>query len=274
MRAFGKAVAAAVVLAALTAIPARAEYNRIPESTIDLGLLKIDESQFLGKKVNGEVLLTASDGTEFRLKEKFGKPMVLVLSYFTCDGVCSAVNADLKEVLKKVDMMKLGKNFNVVTISFDKYESPKTTAMFMDELGMTDRLKDGWTFAVFKDWQDIKKFTDNIGFKYFWSPRDATFFHPNAYIIVSPEGRVTRYLYSSSVGARDLEVALFEASSGMIRPNQVINLLVSYCYSYNYKLGKYTLNIPIFVGLGALGIGVSSFLFSVLVYKKNKNLKS
>ncbi len=260
----------AALCAVLLASPARAEYNRIPESTIDLGLLKIDEANVLGKKVDGNALLRDENGKEFRLGDHFGKPLILVLSYYTCDGVCSAVNADLKQLLKGVKLMGIGTNYHVVTISFDRYDNPKTTGAFKDEFGMPQAWESGWTFSTMADPEKIKPFTDAIGFKYFWSPRDRMFFHPNVYTFLSPEGRVTRFLYSNSINSKDVEIALAQANQGEVKPNQFFSLLVSYCYSYNYKVGKYSLNIPLFVGLGALGIGITSFLFSVLVFKKKK----
>ncbi|MFQ5431732.1 MAG: SCO family protein [Nitrospinota bacterium] len=260
----------AVALFALSGL-AEASYNRTPESSIDLDVFKIDEDTFLGTRINGDFMLTDETGSEFRLEDKFGKPLILVLSYFSCDGVCSAVNNDLKELLASVKRMNIGKNYNILTVSFDKYDTAETTKMFKDKLSLPEKTAKAWTFATLKEPENIKKLTDGIGFKYFWSPRDRVFYHPNIYVLVSPEGRVTRYLYASSIEGKDIELALIETGKGQIRPSEVINLVASYCYSYNYKEGRYTYNIPVFVAVGSLTIGVTSLIVSLIAFRRKKN---
>jgi len=250
---------------------ADAAYNRTAESSIDLDVFKIDEDTFLGIKINGDYLLTDNTGSEFRLGDKFGKPLILVLSYFGCDGVCSAVNNDLKELLATVKRMNIGKHYNILTVSFDKYDTPETTGMFKNKLNLPEQTAKAWTFATLKNPEEIKKLTDGIGFKYFWSPRDRVFYHPNIYVLVSPEGRVTRYLYAYSITGKDIELALIETGKGRIRPSEVMNLIASYCYSYNYKEGRYTYNLPVFIAVGSLTIGITSLIVSAIVFKRNKS---
>ncbi len=249
--------------------PVAAEYNRVPDSAIDLDIFKIDEKAFLGTRLDENYALMDEKGNRFSIGDVTGKPLIMVLSYYKCDGVCSAVNSDLKEILKKVKSKEIGKDFNVLTISFDKYDNPETLSMFVKELNIPERMRKGWQFSLAKNPDAIRKFTDSLGFKYFWSPRDRTFFHPNVYIVVTPEGRVSRYLYAHTIGPKDIELSLFEADLEHSKPSEVINLLVSYCYSYNYKEGKYSLNIPLFVALGSLSLGVTAFVVSAVVYKKS-----
>lgn len=250
---------------------ADAAYNKTAESSIDMDVFKIDEDTFLGIKISGDYLMTDETGGEFRLGDKFGKPLILVLSYFGCDGVCSAVNNDLKELLEAVKRMNIGKNYNILTLSFDRYDTPETTEMFKNKLNLPEPTAKAWTFATMKNPEEIKKLTGGIGFKYFWSPRDRVFYHPNLYILVSPEGRVTRYLYAYSITGKDIELALIETGKGQIRPSEIINLITSYCYSYNYKEGRYTFNIPVFIAVGSLTIGITSLIVSAIVFKRNKN---
>ncbi len=265
-----RAVAAILIFAGLSIGSARAEYNRQSESEIDLSIFHIDEKKFLGARVNGDVLLTDGQGNDFRLNELLDKPLILALSYFKCDGTCSLLNMGLGELLNEVNRVKIGDDYNVLTLSFDGYDTPETLNAFRDELNLTGVLKEKWKFAIFKNSDDIKGFTDKLGYRYFWSPRDRTFFHPSVYIFISPQGRITRFLYDASVEARDIELAILETDLNRIRPTEIANLLVSYCYSYNYKEGKYTLNIPLFVGVGSLTIGVTFFAVSAVVYRRRK----
>lgn len=266
------AVIAAAMLFAFSGY-ANAAYNRTPESSIDLDIFKIDENRFLGIKINGDYVLKDETGSEFRLGDKFGKPLILVFSYYSCDGVCSAVNNDLKELLASVKRMNIGEHYNILTVSFDKYDTPETTGMFKSKLNLPDETAKAWTFATLKDPEDIKKLTGGVGFKYFWSPRDRVFYHPNIYVLVSPEGRAVRYLYGASIVGKDMELALLETGKGQIRPSEFINLIASYCYSYNYKEGRYTYNIPVFIAAGSLTIGITSLIFSAIYFKRNRNKK-
>lgn len=242
-----------------------------PESDIDPAIFKIDQKEFLGKKIDKDLLLVDSKGNEFRLGDKLSTPLVLVLSYFRCDGVCPIINIELMEILKGVKRLDIGGQYSVLTLSFDKFDTPETLRMFEEELNLPDEMRKGWEIAMFKNPDDIRNFTDYLGFKYFWSPRDRTFFHPNIYILISPKGRVTRYLFAQTIESLDMEIALLETASEQLRPTQVIDLLVSYCYSYNFKEGKYSLNIPLFIGAGSLALGVLSFVASVFVFKKMRN---
>lgn len=257
-----------ILLLGLTAVDSNAEYNRVPESRIDLKVFNIDQEKFLGNKIDGSYKLTDGQGNRFQLKEILGKPVILVLSYFKCDGVCSAVNADLKNMIENVDRMKIGEHYNVLTLSFDKYDNQDSIRMFSKELNLSREMENGWTLAAMENPEDIEKITKSVGFKYFWSPRDRTFFHPNVYMFLSPQGRVARYLFANTIESKDIELALLEAGKELIKPTEVLNLFISYCYSYNYKEGKYTYNIPLFVAIGALTLGVTSFLVAVTVFKR------
>jgi protein SCO1/2 len=259
--------AAALVLC-LAAAESSAAYNRFSESDIDLDVFNIDQLKFLGTRIDGGYAVRDENGNLLTIGDFFGKPMILVLSYFKCDGLCSLANIDLKELIEKVGRRRIGKDYSVLTLSFDKYDNAQTLEMFARELNLTGETADGWTLATMNDPEDIKKLTQSVGFKYFWSPRDRTFFHPNIYIFVSPQGRVVRYLYANSVDSTDIELALIEAQQGQVKPTEVINLLVSYCYSYNFKEGRYTYNIPLFIAVGSLTIGVASFIVAAAVFKR------
>ncbi|MBC8269493.1 MAG: SCO family protein [Rhodospirillaceae bacterium] len=249
---------------------ARAQYNRVPESYIDPSTFQIDEQKVLGVKVDKNLALIDESGQPFTLGEKLGKPLILVLSYYTCDGSCSVINADLRDRLEGVTDLKMGKDFEVLTISFDKQDNLEKLGVFKKHLEDTEKLGKGWSFATFKDSEQIKPFADRLGFNYFWSPTDRTFFHPGAFLFLSAEGRLIRVLYSQTVESKDVELAVFDAKQGKFRPNEIINFATSLCYSYNYKEGRYTYNIPLFVAVGSLTFGVTAFSGSVFVFRRRR----
>ncbi len=262
---------AIALLAVLATSPANAGYGRVAESLMDGNALKIAEKEHLGNKLDGDIQLVDQDGNKFKLGELFGKPLILILSYYKCDGVCGTVNSDLKGVLEKAKRVQPGADYRVLTVSFDKFDTADSLSTFRGDLSLPSQMAKEWKHSLAINFDDVRKLTKSVGFRYFWSQADRTFFHPNVYIFISPDGRVVRYLYASGVGAHDIEVAVLEAAEGKISPSQLGNLVLSYCYSYNYKEGKYTISIPVFVGIGSLAIGGVSILVSSIIYKRRRN---
>ena len=267
-----RAIAATAILScALAALPAKAQYGgAVPVSDIDPSIFQIDETRFLGAKVATNIPLIGADGQEFTLANKLDKPLILVLSYFTCDGSCSVINQDLNAQLAEVTGVEPGKDFNVLTISFDEHDTLEDMGVFTQHLNMTENMNGSWDFATFKNKDDIKPFADSIGFKYFWSPQDRTFFHPGAFMFLTPEGRLARVLYALNSGPQDIKLAVFDAKAGTFTPNDIVDYAISLCYSYNYTEGRYTVSIPLFVGAGSLTLGITSFAVSVLLYRRRR----
>lgn len=256
---------------ALAGFPAQAQYGgAVPVSDIDPSIFQIDETEFLGAKVNADVDLIDAQGREFKLSEKLGKPLILVLSYYTCDGSCSVINQDLNAQLAELEGITPGEDFEVLTISFDEHDGLESLGVFKQHLKMTENMNGSWSFATFKNTDQIKSFADSIGFKFFWSPQDRTFFHPGAFMFLTPEGRLARVLYALNSAPQDIKLAVFDAKAGEFKPGEVLDYAISLCYSYNYAEGKYTISIPLFVGVGALSLGVTSFAVSVLVYRRRR----
>lgn len=244
-------------------------------SDVDPEVVKIKEKEFLGTKVSGDYQLVDQSGKAFTFQEfQAGKPMVLALSYYTCDGSCPVLNLNLKRTLSGVDDWELGKDFKVLTVSFDEHDTHETLQKFMGYSGFEDGLPNGWALTTLKNGADIKRLTDSIGFRFFWSPRDAMFLHPSVYVMLSPEGRVTRYLYGATISPEDMEISLTKALAGKSSEANVINFIVGACYSYNYKDGKYSINYPLFIALGALGLGLTMLAIGSLVLIRRRRRTS
>jgi protein SCO1 len=270
MRMTAKTIAAAlgaVVLLGAGADTSSAQYFRRPASNVDPRVLTIDEKAVLGNKISADTEFVDEAGKTVRWDSMLGKPLILVLSYYTCDGSCSAINGALADLLKDVTAVKPGEDFRIVTVSFDKHDNLQSTGAFREHLKLKGSLGDAWTFATFKNEADLKRETEKIGFKFFWSPEDRSFLHPGAFLFFSPEGRLIRVLYQQDVGARDVELAVLDANQNNFRPTDIANLVLSLCYSYNYADGKYKINLPLYIGLGALISGLLSLLASLTLFR-------
>lgn len=247
---------------------ARGEYGRTPDTSIDPSVIQIDEGKYLGAKLDGEVELEDSKGKSFKLGDLYGKPTILVFSYFNCDGACPTISRDLKRAVGKADGIVAGKDFNVVTISFDKSDNRDEANKFAM---MTGTNLEGWRVAITRDTEDISRLTESAGYKFFWSPRDGAFIHPTVFIFLSPEGRIVRYLYGASLGGTDIRTAIAEAdfgTPGKSKVRDLSDLFLIACYSYNYKEGKYSLNYPLFIAAGAFIFSLSLTVFGILIFKR------
>ncbi len=240
-----------------------------PTSEIDPEVFRINEGHFLGGKVDGSYILQDASGNSFKLGDMFGKPLVLVLSYFTCDGACPVVNRRLANTLKGVNRWKLGKDYNVLTVSFDRHDTPTTMRAFMHEMGF-GQLPKGWRMATMRNRKDIDRLAGSIGFKFFWSPRDRIFLHSMVYTVLSPKGQIARYLYVGKADSYDFGLAITEAMGGEISPANIMDYVVAACHSYSYKDGKYKLNIPLFVMFGALAAGVVLMVGGFMIAKRKR----
>jgi protein SCO1/2 len=243
-------------------------YFRRPPSDVNPAIMQIDEKAVLGAQLDGETPLVDSNGREFRWKDMLGKPLILVLAYYTCDGACSIINSSLRDDLAGVRLVKPGEDFRILTLSFDRHDNLQTTDAFRNHLELAGDLRNNWKFATFKNEADLKSQTEKIGFKFFWSPADRIFLHPGAFLFFSPEGRLIRVLYQGGVDSRDVELAVLDAKQTHYRPSEIVNLAVSLCYSYNYHDGKYALSIPVIVGVGSFLAGVMTLIISLLVFRR------
>ncbi|MDH4227276.1 MAG: SCO family protein [Deltaproteobacteria bacterium] len=249
-----------------------AEFGPKPgKTTLDPGVLMIDEDKYLGANVIADYALVDSKGAALNLKDFLGKPLILVLSYYDCEGACPTLNRELSKMLESLKRTRAGEDYRVLTLSFDKEDTDSKMTHFASMLGLSDGLGKGWTVARFKDNGDIKKFTDSVGYRFYWSTRERLFIHPSAYIVASPEGRITRVLYGAYSGAKDMELAVLEAKSGKETGSKfrdISDMITVGCYSYNYSSGKYTLNYPLIISAASLFFGVSLVIGALLLKKR------
>jgi protein SCO1/2 len=262
---------ASALLALTLAQGAAAEYGRIPPTAIDPAALTINESEHLGQRLNKNIALRGENGAEFRLNDMLDKPLILVFSYYQCDGACPTINQNLARTVLAAQRFHPGEDYRVLTVSFDRNDGPEQLRHFVHHLKLPAEANTGWRYAVVKQPEDLAALIQSVGYKYFWSVRDKVFVHPNVLIFVTPDGRVARYLYGLSASPRDVELALIEANGGRIaKPSQAIDYLTGICFSYNFSEGRYVLNYPLFIAMGSFAFGVVLVVFSFTVYKNRK----
>ncbi len=171
---------------------------------------------------------------------KHGKPVILVLAYYECPNLCTFVLNGLLESLKQMDW-SVSQKFDIVTVSIDPRETPalalKKKTAYLKNYGRLGA-DQGWHFLTGQESQ-IKKLADSVGYGYRWDAEQQQFAHGAALFALTPDGRISRYLYGIEYRVQDLKLALLEASNGKI--GSVIERLLLFCYRYDPKTRKYSI---------------------------------
>lgn len=215
--------------------------NVLPE---ELKEVRIDEK--LGSKLPNVTLIDES-GDTLHLYDLLGKkPLVLSFAYYTCKNLCPMVLDAISEALRGLSL-KPGKDFNLLTMSFDPLDTPDRAKEIskMHRHGFVP--KEAWKFTV-TDSQNIYFLTNSAG--YFFKKEGDQFAHPTATLVVTPDGKISRYLYGIDYKSRDLKLALLEASNGKI--GSITDKILLFCYRYDPKTRKYALVAIQVMKLGGL----------------------
>ncbi len=193
------------------------------------------------------------------------KPTVLVLVYFTCPGICSPLLDGVAEVIERTDM-ELGTHYQVLTVSFNSSETPSLAknkrVNYLKQIQKPVN-EDYWKWFT-GDSANIAKLTNAVGFKFKREGDD--FIHAGTLIMLSPDGKITRYLYGTKFNQFDLKMAILEAAEGKSSPT--ISKVLQYCFSYDAEGKKYVFNVTRIAASVVILLALSFFL--VLVFKKKK----
>jgi protein SCO1/2 len=210
-----------------------------PASTMPAPLREIGFDQNLDRPVPLDLTFRDETGRTVRLGEYFGKrPVVMVFAYYDCPMLCTLVVNGLASTLGMLSL-EPHRDFEIVTVSFNPADT--TAAAAAKKAAALTRYNrtgaaEGWHFLT-GDQPSIARLTSAAGFRYTWDEATKQFAHPSGIIVLTPEGRLARYLFGIEYGPRDLRFALVEASSG--RVGSKVDALLLFCYHYDPATGRY-----------------------------------
>ena len=207
-------------------------------------------------------------GNLVALKEIIKKPTILNFVYFRCPGICSPILTELTSIVNFIDM-EIGKDYQIVTISFDEREKFELGAAKKDNYFALLKKKipdDSWKFLT-GDSASIHQVTDAAGFNFKREGND--FIHAGVIIALSPEGKIARYINGTKYLPFDVKMALTEASEGRTGPT--VTKLLAYCYSYNPEGRTYVFNVTRVTGGVIL---LCAAVFVVYLTVKPKKIQS
>jgi protein SCO1/2 len=245
-----------LALAALTlSTPARAQMNNgvmsPPANSLPPRLQNVGIEQHLDAQVPPDLTFVDESGKTVKLGDYFGhKPLILNLVYFNCTMLCGEALAGLSSAMKLVKF-DLGNQFDVVTVSFDPHETPEMAAAkkadYVKRYGRPGAAA-GWHFLTGQP-ESINALTKAVGFNYQYDPKSHQFAHATAIMLLTPQGRISRYFYGVDFPPKDLRMGLVEASQGKI--GNAVDAVLLFCYHYDPETGKYGAMVGNILRLGA-----------------------
>jgi len=208
----------------------------LPQSVISP---EVGVEEHLDSIIPPNLTFTNEQNKPVKLGDLWTKPTILTLVYFDCPGLCSPLLDGVSEVVEKMGM-ELGKDYQIVTVSFNYKDTPEKAIQkkntFLKKHSKS-HAKD-W-FYLTGDSANIYALVQAVGFRFKQQGND--YIHPAVITIISPKGKITRYLYGVSFLPFDVKMAIIEAGKEQSRPT--INRLLQFCFSYDPEGRRYTLAV-------------------------------
>lgn len=202
-------------------------------------LKNVGIDQKLNASIPLNLMFKDENGKTVELQQYFTtKPVILTLVYYNCPMLCTRILDDLDESLKQVPL-DMGKDYNVVTVSIDPTDTSVLAAskhqLYTGIYGRPGGAR-GWHFLTGQEPQ-IKALAAAVGFRYAYDPVSKQFAHASGIMILTPEGKLSRYFYGITYRPLDLRLGLVDASQGKI--GSPVDAILLFCCQYDPATGKY-----------------------------------
>ena len=233
----------------------------------------VEVTEKLGEQVPLDLVFRGEKGEKVKLSQYLdGKlPVILTMNYSDCPLLCSLQLNKLVKDLEGLDW-SIGKEFRILTVSLDPTEGPdkadKTKAKYIKLYGRKGAAK-GWTFLTGEE-PNIRALADSVGFGYRYLPDTGAYTHKAVDMLLSPEGKVTRYLEALAVLPKDIRLALIEAGEGKV--GSFAENFFQSCFYYDPDSKSYALSafrLMQFGGAGFLVLMGIGFFFLRRKHKPN-----
>ena len=218
------------------------------------GMLKdVTFRQQLGEQLPLDAAFKDEAGRDVRLGDYFktGKPVVFAFVYYECTMLCTQVMNGISSALKVVPF-EIGKDFEVVLVSFDPRDTPQAATEKKAahlQYWSTEKTAGAWHFLTGTE-PEIRRATQAAGFSYQGDARNTQFAHVSGVLVTTPEGRLSRYFYGIEYSPKELRLALVESGKGAI--GSKIDELLLYCFHYDPESGRYGVVVMNLIRLGGV----------------------
>jgi protein SCO1/2 len=207
-------------------------------------MMKVGFDQNLDAQLPLDAAFKDETGKDVKLGDYFakGKPVILTLVYYECPMLCTEVLNGLVEAIRGVNF-EPGKDYELVTISFDPGETPELAAAkkanYVKQYGKPGA-EAGWHFLTGSE-ESIKRVTETVGFRYLYDEESDQYAHASGIVVATPKGRTARYFYGMTYPSKDLRLGLVEASQNRI--GNPVDYILLLCYHYDPLTGQYSMVI-------------------------------
>lgn len=221
-------------LPVVRAKPGQYPAKRLPDALRDVGI-----DQKLNSQIPLDLPFLDEDGRNVKLGDYFGKrPVILSLVYYDCPMLCTMVLNGLVRAMRPLSLVP-SRDFEIVTVSFDPKETPplaESKKRLYTNLYHHDGAQTGWHFLTGND-ASIKALADAVGFRYRFDEASGQYAHASGIMVLTPEGKLSRYFYGVEYSGRDLRFGLIDASSGKI--GTIADQVLLYCFHYDPATSRY-----------------------------------
>lgn len=249
----------------------RANSQTVVNPAVKAEDVEIGIVEHLGEYLPDSILLTDENGNKVWLSDVIDKPTVINFVYYRCPGICSPLMEAVAGVMDKSDLVP-GVDYQVLTISFDPSETidlgVRKKANYLNLMSVkAEEAKAGWRFFT-SDSASIARATQATGYRYKKTGND--YLHAASLTVVSPEGKITRYLNGMYFLPFEWKMAIVEASKG--QPGPTLNKVLRFCYTYDPVGQTYVMNITKVSGTLIMFFALVLLLYLVLKSKKSRNI--
>jgi protein SCO1 len=233
----------------------------------DLREPEIGVIEKLDTYITEDIMVIDENNQPVQLLSLIDKPTILNLVYYRCPGICSPIMESLANVVERTDMT-IGEDFQILTVSFDPTEGIQLAQQKRNNYFYLIKREfdpDGWRFFT-ADSASARKLTDQVGFRYKKVGFD--YIHTATIIILSPDGKITRYLQGIYYQPFDVKLAVIEAAQGKSGPT--ISRVLAYCYSFDPAGQRYVFDVTKVAGIMIMFFAALAFLFLIIRYRTKK----
>ena len=227
-----------------------------------------------GDRLDAGLSFVDHEGRSVRLADFFDgqRPVAFTLNYYRCRVVCSVQLNGLADALAEVDW-DAGEDFRVVTLSIDPHETSvdaaKKRSNIVEMVGKGEDID--WTFLTGNE-LEIRALASEIGIGYAYDAEQDQYAHPGVVVFLTPDGRVSRYVYGLTYDPLDIKLGLYEAGDGKIG-GPVEQIFLS-CFSYDPTIGRYG---PFAMGIMRLGGSLTAIIlgtFIIFLWRRERRRSS
>ncbi len=244
--------------------------NEMPKQLENVGI-----TEQMGATVDPTIAFKDERGRDVTIGSYLGKnkPVLLSLAYYNCPGLCNFHLNGMVDALKEVSL-KMGKDFEYIVVSFDEKETPTLASQkkqsYLRSFGNTEAAG-GWYFLIWSA-ASIAALTKQVGFQFKWDEPSKEFAHASAAIMLSPEGKISRYLHGIHFEPKSVRLGLLEAAEGTV--GTIVDRFLLYCFHYDPKQNKYAVAVMSVMRIaGAATVLILALFIAPYWWRQRRTLK-